>query len=91
MNSDWLALPYMRAQYQKSMQQYEMLQMVETVPSAAQDRLKSELWTIKLNVYRILAKAVGTEPDEAVEREAAPFGWSLEQLTSEILREWLLH
>lgn len=92
MNTDWLSLPSMRAHYLSTVQQLEMLQAVENpdVPSTAQAKLASDCWVMRRNAYRILAKAIGNMPDAAVERESAPFGWSMEQLTSDILREWLL-
>ncbi len=91
MNADWLSLPSMRAHYLGTVQQLELLQAVESKPSKAQEKLAAECWSMRRDAYRILAKAVGEQPGAAVERESLPFGWSLEQLTSGILREWLLH
>lgn len=92
MNADWLSLPYMRSQYLSTVQQLELLQTVENPdnPSKVQLKLAADCWVMRRNAYRILAKSVGEEPGAAVEREAASFGWSMEQLTSDILREWLL-
>jgi hypothetical protein len=92
MDADWLSLPYMRSHYLSTVQELELLQAVEPRdnPSRAQQKLAGECWTMRRDAYRILAKAVGEQFDAAIEREAAPFGWSMEQLTSDILREWLL-
>ena len=91
MNTDWLSLPYLRSQYLGKVQQLEMLQAVENQPSKAQQKLAEECWEMRKGAYRILAKSVGEQFDAAIERESLPFGWSLEQLTSDILRDWLLH
>jgi len=92
-NTDWLSLPYLRSQYLGKVQQLELLQAVENPdnPSRAQQKLTEECWEMRKNAYRILAKSVGEQFDAAIERESLPFGWSLEQLTSDILRDWLLH
>jgi hypothetical protein len=92
MDADWLSLPYMRSQYLNKVQQLELLQAVEHPghPSKASQKLANECWIMRRDAYRILAKAVGEQFDAAVERESLPFGWSLEQLTDAILREWLL-
>lgn len=92
MDAGWLSLPYMRSQYLNKVQQLELLQAVENPdhPSKASQKLAAECWTMRRDAYRILAKAVGEQFDAAIERESLPFGWSLEQLTDAILREWLL-
>lgn len=92
MDADWLSLPYMRNQYLNKVQQLEYLQAVENPdnPSSAQKQLAAECWTYRRNAYKILARAVGKQFDVAIERESLPFGWTLEHLTSDILREWLL-
>lgn len=92
MNADWLSLPYMRSQYLNKVQQLELLQAVENPdhPSKASQKLAAECWTMRRDAYKILASAIGEQQDAVIERESLPFGWSLEQLTSDILREWLL-
>ena len=92
MDADWLSLPYMRSQYLNKVQQLELIAAVENPdnPSTAQKTLAGECWIMRRDAFRILAKAIGEQHDAAIERESRPFGWTMEHLTSDILREWLL-
>lgn len=83
MELTWLSLPRMRDRYCNLLDQIE----ISNVIGVNCDRAKNECWEIRKSAYKILAKA--RDEGQLVKRAANAFGWSLEQLDSEALREWL--
>lgn len=80
---NWFSLPLMRDRYCSLLDQIEM----GSVIGFSTKSLEAECWQIRKESYKILAKL--RDEGQLVKSAAAVFGWSLEQLDSEVLREWL--
>ena len=83
MNTTWFSLPLMRDRYCFLLDQIEMGNVI----GFSTKNLEAECWQIRKESYRILAKL--RDEGQLVKSAAAAFGWSLEQLDSEVLRDWL--
>lgn len=80
---NWFSLPLMRDRYCFLLDQIEMGNVI----GFSTKNLEAECWQIRKESYKILAKL--RDEGQLVKSAAAVFGWSLEQLDSEVLREWL--
>lgn len=83
MSNTWFSLPLMRDRYCFLLDQIEM----GAVIGFSTKNLEAECWQIRKESYRILAAL--RDEGQLVKSAAAAFGWSLEQLDSEALRDWL--
>jgi len=83
MGSTWFSLPLMRDRYCFLLDQIEMGNVI----GFSTKNLEAECWQIRKESYRILAEL--RDEGALVKTAAAAFGWSLEQLDSEALRDWL--
>lgn len=83
MNTTWFSLPLMRDRYCFLLDQIEMGNVI----GFSTKSLEAECWQIRKESYKILAKL--RDEGQLVKSAAAAFGWSLEQLDSEVLRDWL--
>jgi len=83
MGNTWFSLPLMRDRYCFLLDQIEMGNVI----GFSTKNLEAECWQIRKESYRILAEL--RDEGELVKTAAAAFGWSLEQLDSEALRDWL--
>lgn len=83
MSNTWFSLPLMRDRYCFLLDQIEMGNVI----GFSTKNLEAECWQIRKESYKILAKL--RDEGQLVKSAAATFGWSLEQLDSEVLRDWL--
>jgi len=83
MDTAWFSLPQMRDRYCALLDRIEMYTTIGISTKA----LEAECWDIRKSAYQVLAGL--RDEGQLVKTAASVFGWSLEQLDSRVLRDWL--
>lgn len=83
MDATWFSLPRMRDRYCALLDRIEMYSQI----GISAKQLEAECWEIRKTAFQVLAGL--RDEGELVKTAASVFGWTLEQLDSKALRDWL--